>query len=196
MTDSIHFWRIRRGSGHDYAVESRRVYVAGLSAGGAAAAVMGSTYPDLYAAIGVHSGLACGAAKDVPSAFAAMRQGGFPADGRLRPVERVVPTIVFHGDQDAVVNPINADQVIAHSKMSAPLRTTVTRGEGSSGITYTRVVQMEENGRPVLEQWILHGAGHAWSGGSSDGSYTDPRGPDASREMVRFFLQQGTDDLV
>jgi poly(hydroxyalkanoate) depolymerase family esterase len=180
---------------HDYAVEARRVYVAGLSAGGAAAAVMGSTYPDLYAAIGVHSGLACGVAKDLPSAFSAMRQGGILADKGWRQDGRVVPTSVFHGDQDAIVNPVNADQVIAQSRMAANLRTTVTRGQGSDGSSYTRFVQIEESGRPVLEQWILHGAGHAWSGGSPDGSYTDPRGPDASREMLRFFLQQGADDL-
>jgi poly(hydroxyalkanoate) depolymerase family esterase len=177
----------------DFPVEPRRVYIAGLSAGGAAAAVMGSTYPDLYAAIGVHSGLPCGVASDVPSAFAAMRQGGSPAVGgsrRHRGFGGAVPTIVFHGDRDTTVNPVNGDQVIAQSKAVADLRTTVIRGEAPGGISYTRTVQADESGRPVLEQWVLHGAGHAWSGGSAAGTYTEPRGPDASREMMRFFLQQ------
>ena len=183
---------ITRAIMRDVAVEPGRVYIAGLSAGGAAAAIMGATYPDLYAAIGVHSGLACGAASDIPSAFAAMRQG------RASPTERshrhgrcagAVPTIVFHGDRDMIVNPVNGDQVIAQSKAAADLRTTVTRGEAPGGISYTRIVQADEGGRPMLEQWVLHGAGHAWSGGSPAGSYTEPRGPDASREMMRFFLQ-------
>jgi poly(hydroxyalkanoate) depolymerase family esterase len=177
----------------DFPVEPGRVYIAGLSAGGAAAAIMGSTYPDLYAAIGVHSGLACGAASDIPSAFAAMRQGHSPAARRSRHHGRRgrgVPTIVFHGDRDTTVNPVNGDQVIAQSKAAADLRTTVTHGEARGGIRYTRTVQADETGRPMLEQWVLHGAGHAWSGGSSAGSYTEPRGPDASREMMRFFLQR------
>jgi poly(hydroxyalkanoate) depolymerase family esterase len=177
----------------NFAVESRRVFIAGLSAGGAAAAIMGSSYPDLFAAVGVHSGLACGAATNTPSAFAAMRRGG--AAGRLagRGSKNTVPTIVFHGDRDMTVNAVNGDQVIAQSKAAADLRTTVSRGEAPDGLRYTRCVHMDENGRTILEQWVLHGAGHAWSGGSSAGSYTDPRGPNASREMVRFFLQsQGT----
>jgi poly(hydroxyalkanoate) depolymerase family esterase len=177
---------------HDFPVEPGRVYIAGLSAGGAAAAIMGSTYPDLYAAIGVHSGLACGAASDIQSAFAAMRQGRSAAvNGPHRHGRSggAVPTIVFHGDRDMIVNPLNGDQVIAQSKAAAVLRTTVSRGEAPGEISYTRIVQADEDGRPMLEQWVLHDAGHAWSGGSPAGSYTEPRGPDASREMMRFFLQ-------
>jgi poly(hydroxyalkanoate) depolymerase family esterase len=176
----------------DFPVDPRRVYVAGLSAGGAAAAIMGSTYPDLYAAIGVHSGLACGAASDLPSAFAAMRQGGARRQGRSAVA---VPTIVFHGDRDTTVNPVNADQVINQSKAETNLRASVSRGEAPGGISYTRTVQTDESGRPMLEQWVLHGAGHAWSGGSAAGSYTEPRGPDASREMMRFFLQHPAGDV-
>jgi poly(3-hydroxybutyrate) depolymerase len=175
----------------DFPVEPGRVYIAGLSAGGAAAAIMGSTYPDLYAAVGVHSGLACGAASDIPSAFAAMRRGRSPVREHGRS-GGAVPTIVFHGDCDTTVDPLNGDQVIAQSKAAADLRTTVSRGEAPGGITYTRTVQSDEIGRPILEQWLLHGAGHAWSGGSSAGSYTEPRGPDASRELMRFFLQRPT----
>lgn len=175
----------------EFAVAPGRIYIAGLSAGGAAAAVMGATYPDLYAAIGVHSGLPCGAASDVPSAFAAMRQGaphGTPSRGSAVPV----PTIVFHGDGDTTVNPINGDQIIAQSKAAASLKMAISRGEATGGIHFTRTIHADDNGRSVLEQWTLHGAGHAWSGGSADGTYTEPRGPDASREMLRFFLQHAT----
>ena len=170
----------------DVSVASGRVYVAGLSAGGAAAAILGSVYPDLYAAVGVHSGLACGAARDMPSAFAAMRQGAAPHHNSA---EHLVPTIVFHGDRDTTVSPINGNQVIAQSKAGADLRSTVSRGRAPGGISYTRTVAFEDSGHPMLEHWVLHGAGHAWSGGSPTGSYTEPKGPDASREMMRFFLE-------
>ncbi len=176
----------------DFPVAPGQVYVAGLSAGGAAAAVMAATYPDLYAAVGVHSGLACGAASDMPSAFAAMKQGGALDAGRSCRTGGPVRTIVFHGDRDTTVNPVNGDQVVAQAKAAADLTTTVSRGEAPGGIGYTRTVQADERGRPMLEQWVLHGAGHAWSGGSASGSYTEPRGPDASRAMMRFFLEQPT----
>jgi poly(hydroxyalkanoate) depolymerase family esterase len=170
----------------DFSVEPGRVYVAGLSAGGAAAAIMGSAYPDLYAAVGVHSGLACGAARDMQSAFAAMRQGGAPQNGGSK---QSVPTIVFHGDRDTTVSPINGEQVIAQSKAGSDLQTTVSRGQALGGISYTRTVACDDSGHLMLEHWVLHGAGHAWSGGSPSGSYTEPKGPDASREMMRFFLE-------
>src|SRR5712671_4603857 len=176
---------------HDVAVDSARVYVAGLSAGGAAAAIMGTTYPDLYAAIGVHSGLACGAAKDMPSAFAAMRTGAAARSLHHDGARSVIPTIVFHGDRDTTVNLVNGDQVITQAKAAAYLRADVIQGE-ASGLHYTRTVHVDEGGQPVLEQWVLHGGGHAWSGGSTVGSYTDPRGPDASREMMRFFFDQAS----
>ena len=170
-----------------FSVDQDRVYIAGLSAGGAAAAIMGSAYPDIYAAIGVHSGLACGAAKDMPSAFAAMSQGGPAPAGRTdRPA---APTIVFHGDRDRTVNPINADHILAQSKGGARLRTIESQGTSKGGVSYRRTVQVDGDDLPVLERWQLHGAGHAWSGGNPAGTYTDPAGPDASREMVRFFLQ-------
>jgi poly(hydroxyalkanoate) depolymerase family esterase len=168
----------------DFPVEMGRVYVAGLSAGGAAAAIMGATYPDLYAAIGVHSGLACGAARDIRSAFAAMRDGGYRAGASSASTRTTVPTIVFHGDRDTTVNPVNGDQVIAQATPALGLETTVERGNG-----YIRTIQVDRTGRSVLEHWNLEGVGHAWSGGSPNGSCTDPRGPDASGEMVRFFLQ-------
>ncbi|MXQ12194.1 PHB depolymerase family esterase [Microvirga makkahensis] len=171
---------------HDFSVVPGRIYVAGLSAGGAAAAIMGAAYPDLYAAVGVHSGLACGAARDVASAFAAMRQGSVSHhSGAGQPV----PTIVFHGDRDTTVNPINGEQVMAQSKAGSDLRTKASRGQAPGGIHYTKTVAFDGSGHPMFEHWVLHGAGHAWSGGSPNGSYTEPRGPDASREMMRFFLE-------
>jgi poly(hydroxyalkanoate) depolymerase family esterase len=178
----------------DHPVDPRRVYVAGLSAGGAAAAIMAQAYPDLYAAVGVHSGLACGAARDMPSAFAAMRQGAAtphqPGRGTATEGSRsTVPTIVFHADKDGTVHPRNGDQVIAQFAAAGDLRTEVQRGQVPGGHAYSRTIHADAAGRAVLEQWLVHGGGHAWSGGSPAGSYTDPRGPDASREMLRFFLE-------
>jgi poly(hydroxyalkanoate) depolymerase family esterase len=179
----------------EYAVDPRRVYIGGLSAGAAAAVVMGATYPDLYAAIGVHSGLACGAANDLPSAFAAMRQGELVASfgsGDILPLGSdgsAIPTIVFHGDRDTTVHPRNGDHVIAQSMRSTNVQSQVHRGRVAGGHAYTRTIHATEDGRAILEHWEIHGAGHAWSGGSPAGSYTDPRGPDAAREMLRFFLE-------
>jgi poly(hydroxyalkanoate) depolymerase family esterase len=178
----------------DYSVDPQRIYIGGLSAGAAAAVVMGATYPDVYAAIGVHSGLACGAANDIASAFAAMRQGelsGLSRSGDMSaPLGHgsVVPTIVFHGDRDTTVHPRNGDHVIAQ-KWTTNLQKQVHRGRVPGGHAYTRTIHTDASGRAMLEHWEIHGAGHAWSGGSSAGSYTDPRGPDAAREMLRFFLE-------
>ncbi len=172
----------------NFAIDPTRVFVAGLSAGGAAAAIMAQAYPDLYAAAGVHSGLAVGAATDMVSAFSAMRQGGVPRPGGR--IDRPVPTIVFHGDGDRTVHPSNRDHVLTQARAGAVLARSVMEGRAPGGLTYTRTVHADDTGRPMLEDWVLHGAGHAWSGGSRVGSYTEPRGPDASREMVRFFLQQ------
>jgi len=172
-----------------HAVKPGQVFAAGLSAGGAAAAIMGATYPDIFAAIGVHSGLACGAASNMAGALAAMQRGGTPAAVASGAAHALVPTIVFHGDADTTVNPVNAAQVIAQAKAASALRTQVVEGE-AGGLKYTKTVQDDERGRPVLEQWMIHGAGHAWSGGCAKGSFADPHGPDASREMLRFFLQQ------
>ena len=168
----------------DYSVDEKRVYVGGLSAGGAAAAIMGATYNDLYAAVGIHSGLAHGAATDMPSAFAAMRQGG----GSSRRGVSGIPTIIFHGDRDATVHPNNAAQILGQAVGTTNTHKTVHRGRIPGGHDYTRTTYAG-GGREFLEYWIIHGAGHAWSGGSPAGSYTDPSGPDATREMLRFFLR-------
>lgn len=173
----------------DYSVDPKRVYVGGLSAGAAAAAIMGATYNDLYAAIGVHSGLACGAATDLPSAFVAMRQGRGP-DDKVTPGDGLpVPTIVFHGDRDATVHPNNGDQIIEQCIRTTNTQQKVHRGQVPGGHAYNRTIYIDGTGRGILEHWNIYGAGHAWSGGNPAGSYTDPRGPDATREMLRFFLE-------
>jgi poly(hydroxyalkanoate) depolymerase family esterase len=173
----------------NYAVDPKRVYVGGLSAGAAAAAIMGATYHDLYAAIGVHSGLACGAATDLPSAFVAMRQGGGSDDRVILGDGPPVPTIVFHGDRDITVHPNNGDHILEQSMRTTSTQKKVHRGRVPGGHAYTRTIHTDASGRVIFEHWNIHGAGHAWSGGSPVGSYTDPRGPDATREMLRFFLE-------
>jgi poly(hydroxyalkanoate) depolymerase family esterase len=164
----------------EFGVDRSRVFAAGLSAGGATAAVLGVAYPDIFRAIGVHSGLACGAARDLPSALIAMRQGS-AGQGKLS-----VPVIVFQGDRDGTVNPANAGFLAAQANDGPALR--AEDGQVAGGLSYTRLVRQAGEGRPEFEQWLVHGLGHAWSGGSTDGSYTDPAGPDASREMLRFFM--------
>jgi poly(hydroxyalkanoate) depolymerase family esterase len=170
----------------DYSIDPKRVYVAGLSAGGAAAAIMAATYGDLYAAAGIHSGLACGAASDLPSAFRAMRQGSGPR--AVAKAGSPLPTIIFHGDRDTTVHPENGDQILEQSAKTKSPTTKVLRGRVPDGHAYTRTIFTDRSGRVISEHWNVHGAGHAWSGGSPAGSYTDPRGPDATREMLRFFL--------
>jgi poly(hydroxyalkanoate) depolymerase family esterase len=169
----------------DHSVDAGRVYVAGLSAGGAEAAVLAATYPDVYAAFGVHSGLAHGAARDVASAFQAMRE---PAAGRPASVGgRKMPVIVVHGDRDATVHPGNGAAVIRQAV--GTLETAVERGRVPNGHAWTRTRHLDQAGQTLAEHWQVHGLGHAWSGGNAAGSYTDPRGPDASRAMLDFFLR-------
>ena len=188
-----------------HAIDPQRVYVAGLSAGGAMAAIMAATYPELYAAMGIHSGLPHAAAHDLVSALKAMRIGPAPRDEVPASAERrVVPTIVFHGDRDETVHPDNGDQVIAQTRPAAgpgaapesaqaetdgPGAVVVERGAVAQGHAYTRTIHRDARGCCDAEHWLVHGAAHAWSGGQPGGSYTDPLGPDASAEMLRFFLE-------
>jgi poly(hydroxyalkanoate) depolymerase family esterase len=164
-----------------HAVDRDRVYVAGFSAGAAMAAVLGAAYPDVFAAVGVHSGLPNGCAADLASALTAMR-----AAPRVRPLDRPVPVIAFHGDADPTVAADNAVRVVEQfSGGQVRGDTLVERGPGRPA---TRVV-VRRGGVAVGELWTVHGSGHAWSGGVAGGSYTDPAGPDASAEMVRFFAE-------
>jgi poly(hydroxyalkanoate) depolymerase family esterase len=166
-----------------YAIDPARVYVAGLSAGGAMAAILGTQYPELYAAVGVHSGLPFAAAHDLPSAMAAMK-GDFR---RQQAPGRALPIIVFHGDRDTTVHPSNGEELIRHRHRHPQETVAVEPGRVPNGHAYTRTVHRRPDGGVHAEHWVVHGAGHAWFGGDARGTYTDGMGPNASREMLRFF---------
>ena len=166
-------------------IDTRRIYVAGLSAGGAMAAILGQNHGDLFAAIGVHSGLAAGSANNMMGAFSAMQNGG-PGGGS----QHAVRAIVIHGDRDQTVASINGTQVIEQALGSVKLQKSRMKGSVGSR-DYTRERWTDSRGRAHAEHWLLHGGGHAWSGGSPKGSYTDPDGPSATDAMVSFFLDEG-----
>lgn len=178
-------------------VDPGRVFVAGLSAGAAMAVILGETWPDLFAAVGAHSGLPFAAAHDIPSAMAAMKGRGvlgrahFPgtADDPRRSATHAVPTIVFHGDRDHTVQQSNSEHIAEQARHASPtLDAHSESGTAAGGRRYTRAVHADAAGRVIVEQWTVHGAGHAWSGGDAAGTYTDNAGPDASAEMLRFFM--------
>lgn len=170
-------------SEHD--IDPRRIYVAGLSAGGAAAAVVAQAYPDVFAALGVHSGLPCGVARDFSSAFAAMQGYNFFTPTHHNPL----PTIVFHGDRDRTVHPRNGAEVAKGAAADGSYEREIERGAVLAGRSYSRSVHRGHSGKQMIEDWVIHGLGHAWSGGNIAGSFTDPLGPDATKEMIRFFLE-------
>jgi poly(hydroxyalkanoate) depolymerase family esterase len=185
----------------DYRIDESRVYVAGLSAGGAMAVIMATTYPDLFAAAAIHSGLPYNAANGLFSAISTMKIGPRRTRGASEPsTDAAIPMIVFYGDADKVVHPRNGEQVVrqavsaqgaaSNDEDGASAATGVIEYGASSGRRFTRTVYRDEGGRSVAEQWVIHGAGHAWSGGSGKGSFTDPEGPDASAEMMRFFYER------
>ncbi|RCW68872.1 extracellular catalytic domain type 1 short-chain-length polyhydroxyalkanoate depolymerase [Pseudorhodoferax soli] len=166
-----------------HAVDAARVYVAGLSAGGAMADILGRHHADLFAAVGVHSGLPLGAASDLPSALAAMRSGPAAAATADLPA---CPVIVFHGDADSTVHPANGAAVARAGQQHG--QPDITKGRAPNGKGFTHTVYRGADGSSQVEHWLLHGLGHAWSGGSAQGSYTAPGGVDASAEMLRFLL--------
>ena len=179
-----------------HGVDTRRIFVAGLSAGAAMAVILGETYPELFAAVGAHSGLPYRSAHDIPSAMAAMK-GGRSGIASVRAARRpdattrskiaqAVPTIVFHGDRDHTVQQAKNAHSAAEAGMA--MRDSIARGTSPGGRNFSRTVHADAVGQPCVECWTVNGAGHAWAGGSASGSYTDPSGPDASAEMVRFFL--------
>ena len=175
-----------------YAIAPGRVFIAGMSAGGAMAVVMGRTYPDLFAAVGCHSGLPHACATDPASALHVMRHGAESAASTVAPAGGAVPVIVFHGDDDSTVHLANGASVVEESLAAAgPARPPVRLEKTATGAgrAFTRAVHRKADGIVVAEHWVIHGAGHAWSGGNGRGSFTDPKGPPASAEMLRFFLQ-------
>jgi poly(hydroxyalkanoate) depolymerase family esterase len=189
-------------------VDRRRIFVAGLSAGAAMAVILGEAYPEMFAGVGAHSGLPFASASDIPSAMAAMKGGRSgiagltnltnAGPGVRRKTTQATPTIVFHGDRDHTVQQSNGAAIVQQASEAyaaatgdkSVLESTTRRGTASGGRSFSRTVMTDPTGQPYLESWTLHGAGHAWSGGSAAGSYTDGKGPDASAEMVRFFLAQ------
>ena len=173
-----------------YTIDRERVFVAGLSAGGAMAAVLGANYLDIYAGVGVHSGLPYQAANDVVSAFAAMRgEANTSLSSRATPRIRM---IVFHGDADQTVHPSNATRIIEDQAQTGD----AVEVELGADQMYTRRITRDLAGNVRNEYWLVHGVRHGWSGGSTEGSFTDPRGPDASREMARFFLELPRSDFL
>lgn len=188
---------------HD--VDMERVFVAGLSSGAAMAVILGETYPDIFAAVGAHSGLPRGAAHNVLSAYFAMQLGdpfgmmlgvGSSRTRAGNAAYQGVPTIVFHGDSDRTVAVSNGEAIVQQALQSFPEGADALRQQAvlpsisTSGHDSTTTRYVDGAGRSRVESWAVHGGTHAWSGGSSEGSYTDPDGPDASAEMVRFFLGQ------
>jgi poly(hydroxyalkanoate) depolymerase family esterase len=168
----------------------QRVFVAGLSAGGAMAAVMGAIYPDLYEAIGIHSGLPYRSARDVSTAMAAMRGevGTNAGHATSAPSSTFPRQILFHGGDDRVVVPANAMALMEAARRSHPSAQALERcfTSGSREVKHKELVS--QDGTVQAEAWLVEGAGHYWSGGDPQGSYAKREGPNASREMMRFFL--------
>lgn len=180
-----------------YAVGRHRVYLAGISAGAAMATLVAVAYPETYNAIALHSGMEYRAADNVMEALAAMKDGG--PDPRAQGAAaltamgaraKVIPVLIVHGSKDTVVPPLHAAQLlvqwlVVNGAMDAP------RDESShvleDGYRYTRAQYTNRDGRVVVESIVVAELGHAWSGGSAEGTYTDAKGPNATDEMIRFF---------
>ena len=191
-----------------WTIDSSRVYVVGASAGAAMAVILGATYPDIFAAIGVHSGVEYQAVTNIIGGLKLVLGGGpdpvkqgqkaFEAMGSYK---RMVPTIVFQGTRDRIVPPINGDQVVQQWMQTNHLAsqglyvadfknpTTTTSGQVPEGLTYTVSTWEDHTGKEVQQYWKIDGLAHAWSGGNPAVSYTDPRGPNASEVMYQFFMK-------
>ncbi len=188
-------------------IDPHRIYVAGLSAGAAMSVILGATYPDVFAAIGVHSGLEYQAATALAQAAKAMRragpdplQQGSAAYAEMGSQRRIVPVIVFHGMADKVVAPMNGDQVVQqwmHTNFLTSDKTysadyhqpsSISTGKVKEGYSYLTALWNDQSGKTVQAYWKIDGMGHAWSGGNPAASYTDPRGPDATSAIYRFFM--------
>lgn len=184
----------------DHAIDSARVHLAGISAGAAMASLMTVAYPERFASIALHSGMAWRPATDVMSALGVMARGAADADtlgaaalAAMGDRARVVPTMVVHGSKDAILNPLNGTQttrqwVLTNTRAprGGPLTASATTGE-TKGYHWTRTCHRAAAGPCVVEEWIVTELGHAWSGGSAAGTFTDERGPDITAEMLRFF---------
>ena len=179
----------------DYRVDTKRVFIAGVSAGGAMALTVAYAYPELFAAAGIHSGIAYGSATSIANALVAMRSGAADPSTLSTSVvnamgsARSFPAIVFQGKADKSVNVVNAGQIVSQLSQSfvPPLRKFVEVTGEANGYHYRR--RTVGNDKAYVEEWVVDELGHAWSGGSKDGTYADPSGPDASSEMIRFFLE-------
>lgn len=180
----------------EHSIDTRRVYIAGLSAGAAMALTVAYAYPEIYAAAGIHSGIAYGVAGSIGEAIKAMASGASHPDSLASTVvkgmgsRRSFPAIVFQGGADKSIRPVNAGQVVSQlSELHLPgglKKGLPSTGVAEGGYHYSRTTYGK--GKPSIEEWIVDELGHAWSGGSAEGTYTDPKGPVASREMLRFFL--------
>ena len=188
-------------------IDPARIFVAGMSAGAAMAAVMAATYPDLYAAVAMHSGLAYGSARNLPAATTAMSRGapdpdalGRAAFAAMGPHARPVPALVIHGTDDGIVAPVNgehtAHQWLVTNRLAAGdgggpgvTPATVREPAGAGARAATRRTWTGDDGRTLVEHLEVEGLGHAWSGGAPGGSYTDPRGPSASDAIWAFFAR-------
>ncbi len=173
----------------EFGVGGNRIFVAGLSAGGAMADVLASTYPEVFSAAGIHSGLPCGAASTMLSAFAVMKAGPLKVPRARIARNPMVRKIIFHGDADRTVNAVNGRQIFEGSRSRQANAAEIIDDAAINGRQVTRTIVDSPDGGSLLEHWVVHGAGHAWTGGKTGGSFVDTKGPDASREMIRFFLR-------
>lgn len=201
-------------------IDPNRVYVVGVSAGGAMAAILAATYPDLFAAVAVVSGAEFKAATSVSEGLTAMERGGpdpvrqgqlaFEAmrSGLARKEKRRMPVIVFHGTGDTRVSLVNAEQSIAqwsktngclaaeHSESGFVLTEKIIDGEVPQGYAYRKHMYFGADARLLMEKWVIQGLGHAWSGSPKPSKYGDTKGPNASAEIWRFFCEAGSNSTT